>query len=156
MKSTGLSYKNIKPPSTSTNILDPLLNYVGTKTRVELKGCCLKQNEISFNHGKAVNIYIVYEINRNFGISSYPTLENILFGVVKLTKHPDFDQCKYSGYGFEFDRKGFFSLGNEICRNVTIFGVDISSSPHIDNKKKDILIVVKCPTQELEHTPTAK
>ena len=31
----------------------------------------------------------------------------------------------------------FFSLGNEIIRNVITFGVDTSSSPHIDNKKKD-------------------
>ena len=32
----------------------------------------------------------------------------------------------------------------------------MSSSPHIDNKKKDILILGKCPTQELEQTLTAK
>ena len=64
-------------------------------------------------------------------------------GAVKLTKHPDIDQYKYSGYGAGFDRKGFFSLGNEIGRNVIIFEVDMSSSPHIDNKKKDVLILVK-------------
>ena len=32
----------------------------------------------------------------------------------------------------------------------------MSSSPHIDNKKKDILIFGKGPTQGLEHTPTAE
>ena len=69
---------------------------------------------------KIVNIYIVCEINKNFNISSYPTLENCLFGAVKLTKHPDIDQYKYSGYGIGFDRKAFFSLGNEIGRNVII------------------------------------
>ena len=83
-----------KPPSTSNNILNPLLNYVGTKMRVELKESCLKQDKISFNHGKIVNIYIVHEINKNFNISSYPTLENCLFGAVRLTKHPDIDQYK--------------------------------------------------------------
>ena len=31
----------------------------------------------------------------------------------------------------------------------------MSSSPHIDNKKKDILILGKGPTQGLEHTMTA-
>ena len=82
------------PPSTSNNILNPLLNYVGTKMRVELKESCLKQDKISFNHGKIVNIYIVYKINKNFNISSYPTLENCLFGAVRLTKHPDIDQDK--------------------------------------------------------------
>ena len=37
----------------------------------------------------------------------------------------------------------WISIGDEIERNVTIFGVDMSSSPHIDNKKKDILILGK-------------
>ena len=32
----------------------------------------------------------------------------------------------------------------------------MSSSPHIDNKKKDVLILGKGPTQGLEHTLTAK
>ena len=59
-----------------------------------------------------------------------------MFGAVKLTKHPDIDQCNYSGYGIGFDRKGFFSLGDDIGRNFIIFGVDMSSSPLIDNKKK--------------------
>ena len=37
-------------------------------------------------------------------ISSYSTLENCLFGAVKLTKHVDIDLYKYSGYGIGFDR----------------------------------------------------
>ena len=32
----------------------------------------------------------------------------------------------------------------------------MSSSPHIDNKKKNILSLGKDPTQRLEHTPTAE
>ena len=32
----------------------------------------------------------------------------------------------------------------------------MSSSAHIDNKKKDILIIGKGPTQRLEHTLTAE
>ena len=69
-------------------------------------------------------------------MSSYPTLENFLFGTVKLTKHVDVDQYKYSGYCIGFDRKVFFSIGNEIGRNVIIFGVYMSSSTKIHNKKK--------------------
>ena len=79
-----------------------------------------------------------------------------MFGAVKLTKHVDVDKYKYSGYGIGFDRKEFFSIGDEIGRNVIIFGVDMSSSLHIDNKKKDILILGKGPTQGLEHTLTAE
>ena len=37
-----------------------------------------------------------------------------------------------------------------------IFGVHINSSSHIVDKKKDILILSKGPTQELEHTLTTK
>ena len=118
-----MSEESAKPPSTSNNILNPLLDYVGTKARVEFKGSCLKQNKFSFDLRKIINIYIVYKINKNFNISSYPTLENCLFGAIKLTKHPDTDQYKYSGYGIGFDKKRFFVLGNEIGRNVTIFGV---------------------------------
>ena len=55
-----------------------------------------------------VSIYIVYEINKNFSISDYPTLKNCLSGVVSLTKHYDLDKYKYSGYGIEFDRHGLF------------------------------------------------
>ena len=40
------------------------------------------------------------------------------------------------------------------CNN---FGVDMSSSVHVDNKKKDILIIRKGPTQGLgEHLLTAE
>ena len=60
-----------------------------------------------------------------------------MFGAIDLTKHPDIDQYKYSGYGIGFDRKGFLSLFNEVGRNVTYFGVDVSSPSRIDNKRKD-------------------
>ena len=36
--------------------------------------------------------------------------------------------------------------------NVIIFGIDMSSSVHIDNKKKDILILGIDPTQVLDDT----
>ena len=55
---------------------------------------------------------------------------------------------------FFFDR--FFSVGKGVGKNVIIFGVDMSSSPHIDNKQKDILIIGKGPTQGLEHALTAE
>ena len=54
---------------------------------------------------KIVNIYIVYEINKNYNISSYPTLENSLFRAVKLSKNVDIDQYKYCRYGIGFYRK---------------------------------------------------
>ena len=149
-----MSDESIKPSSTPNKMLNPSLDYVGTKVRVKCNEDCLKQEKITFNHGKIVNIYIVYEIERSVNISSYPTLENCLFGAVKLTKHVDVDLYKYSGYGIGFDKKGSYSIGNDIDRNVIIFGVDMSSSPYINNTKKDVLILGKGPIQGLEHTLT--
>ena len=55
-------------------------------------------------------MYIVYETERSGNISSYPTLENCLFGAGKLTKHDnDVDLYKYSGYGIAFDRMIFLN-----------------------------------------------
>ena len=111
----------------------------------------MKQDKVTFNHGKIVNIYIVYELSM-FHVGSFFTLEDCLFGAVSLSKNADIDKYKYSGYAIGFNRKGSYSIGNEVGRNVIIFGVDVSSSPHIDNKGKDILILGKCPTQGLgEH-----
>ena len=104
-----------------------------------------------------VNVYIVYEISKNINISDYPTLENCLFGAVKLTKNADIDKYGYSGYGIGFDRRSSFSFpGGGFGQNVLIFGVDMSFSAHIDNKKKDILVLGKGPTQGLEHTLIAE
>ena len=38
----------------------------------------LKQDKITYTPGKIVNIYIVYEISKNFNFSSYPTLKNLV------------------------------------------------------------------------------
>ena len=35
---------------------NPQLSYLGTKTRLELRGSCLKQDKITFNNEKIVNI----------------------------------------------------------------------------------------------------
>ena len=57
-----------KSPSAHNNFLDPLLNYLGAKTRVKFDGSCLKQDKIT-------NIYVVYETNKHPPISSFPTLQ---------------------------------------------------------------------------------
>ena len=74
-----------------------------------------------------------------------------------MTKNTDIDKNGYSGYGIGFDRRSSFSFpGGGFGQNILIFGVDMSSSSHIDNKKKNILVLGKGPTQELEHTLTAE
>ena len=143
-KSKGLSAESIKPPTTSDNSLTPELNYYGTKTRVKFTGSCLKQSKISYTHGKVVNIYIVYELGASSSHVNDPALKNCLFGVVTLTKNVDIDKYGYSGYGVGFDRRSSFSFpGGGFGQNVLVFGVDMSSSAHIDNKKKDLLVLAK-------------
>ena len=142
-KSIGLSDERRNSNTASNYKIAPELSYYGTKTRVEFNENCLKQDKVTYNHGKIVNIYIVYEISKNYNISTNPALENCLFGAASLTKNADIDQYKYSGYGIGFDRKGEFSFGNGFDRNYIIFGADLSSSSHANNKKSNILVLGK-------------
>ena len=65
-------------------------------------------------------------------------------GAVSITKNAGIDKNKYSGYGTGFDRTGVYLLPDgSFGRNVVIFGADMNSSVHIDNKGKDILILDK-------------
>ena len=69
-KSKRLSDESIKSPSTPNNFLNPKLSYYGNKIGVIFSGSCLKQDKITYNHGKIVNIDIVYEINKHFNSNS--------------------------------------------------------------------------------------
>ena len=61
------------------------------------------------------------------------------------------EKYKYSGYGIGFDgRSSFLFLSGGFGQNILIFGADMSSSIHIDNKKKDILVLGRGLTQGLE------
>ena len=105
---------------------------------------------------KAVNIYIVYELGASNSNVNDPTIKNCLFGAVTLTKNADIEKYKYSGYGTGFDRRSSFLFpSGGFGQNVLIAGVDMSTSTHIGNKKKDILVLGKGPTQGLKSTLTA-
>ena len=141
-QSKGLSNESIKPPTTSSNSLNPRLSYYGTKIRVQFAKKCLKQPNHIFTHKKIVNIYIVYELAASSSHTNAPTIKNYLFGAVTLTKNADIEKYKYSGYGIGFDRRSSFSFpSGGSGQNVLIFGADMSSSIHIDNKEKDILVI---------------
>ena len=106
-----MSNESIKPPSAPNNFLTPSLNYVGIKIRVKFSRSCLKQDKVTYTHRKIVNIYIVYEINKNDNtIISDPTLENCSFGAVTLTKNVNIVSYGYSGYGIGFDKKMKFFI----------------------------------------------
>ena len=98
-QSKGLSDERINSMRTPNHNITPNVDYYGTEARAEFNGSRLKQGSVTFNHGRVVNIYIVYEISKSVSISDYPTLENCLFGAVSFTKNTNIDRSKYSGYG---------------------------------------------------------
>ena len=137
-----MSNKSIKAPN---NSLAPTLKCIGKRMYVKFSGSCLKQDKITLNHKKIFNIYIVYDLKsilNNFDL----TLQNCLFGAVKLTKNSDIDKYKYSDYGIGFDSKGTFSHPSGRI------GADMSSSAHPNDKTKNILILGEGFIQGLDDT----
>ena len=103
-----------------------------------------------------VNIYVVYKLDpisstRN---TDY-TIQNTLFGAMKITKNTDSAKNNYTGYGLCFDEDSEFGhtvkQGNfnrtTNAKNVIIFDVDMSSSVHATNREKNIYVVGKEFTQ---------
>ena len=130
-----------------------LVEFTGKNIYGKFKGSCLKQDKVTFNHEKIVNIYIVYDLESNLN-NFDPTLENCLFGAIKLTKNSDINKYIYSGYGLGFGSKGTFSHpdGTSFGQNVLIFGVDMSSSVHASNRTNNILVLGKDFTQGISGT----
>ena len=84
-KSKGLSDEAIKIPD---NTLVPELIYSVKGIHVKFNESCLKQDKITFNYGKMVNIYIFYALKSTLNYDENINLENCLFGAVKITtKH---------------------------------------------------------------------
>ena len=76
-----------------------------------------------------------------------------MFGAVKLTKNAVPDKYKCSGYGIGVDSRSEVSLPDgSMSKDAIIFGVDMSSCVHIDNKKIYFLILGKGETQGLDNT----
>ena len=59
-----------------------------------------------------------------------------MFWAVKLAETDNPEKYGHSGYGEGADVRSQFSWSNgSLFKNVVIFGVDNSSSAHVDNKK---------------------
>ena len=133
--------ESIKFLLTSNNRFNTIKKYTdNAKLQVKFE----KQEKITFTHIQVVNIYTFNEIllwsytkGADFGLG------NFLFAAVNLIKNVDPDKYSYTGYGIEFDAPGNFLLsdGSDFGKNTIIFNADVSSSVHIDNSKKDILIL---------------
>ena len=94
---------------------------------MNFNGHCLIKNNISIPK-KVINLHISYTLGpqlRNW--STDFTLDNYLFGSVKLTKNGHLDKYKFTGYSIGFDSRSDLYLQMEaIGKNVNIFGADMS------------------------------
>ena len=65
-----------------------------------------------------------------------------LFESFKQYKNADPDKHVCSGYGFRFNsRLKFWLLDGSVIKNFIIFGADMNSSVHINNKRKEMFLV---------------
>ena len=129
--------------------------------RVSVHGNYFTQNKPLKISGSAMNICIVYKLNpisstRN---TDY-TIQNALFGAMKITKNADSSKNNYTGYGLCFDegdefghtvKQGNFNRTTN-ARNVIIFVVDTSSSIHATNRANNIYFMGKGLTQGINDT----
>ena len=139
-ESKGLSNEKISSITTPNYDRAPSLAYDNVRIKLKFIGVLLKQDKITYNHEPIVNIYIVYRLGPS--ITSDITLEKCLFGAVKITKILKINT--YSGYGIVFDSKVSFSHPREeYGKNVIIFGADLSSSVHTNNRANNILVLGK-------------
>ena len=97
-----------------------------------------------------VNLFIVYELDtwsQDLNVALIACLE------VYITKNADTDKYFCSWYGIRFDFWSLFSIPNfDWIENVAIFGANISSSVHSDDKENDILVLSKGQIQGLNGT----
>ena len=136
-KSNGMSKENIEHITNWSSNCAPTFVDDHLLREINFNGHCLIKNYIS-TPKKVRNLYISYTLvpqlrnpNTDF------TLCNWLFESVKLTKNA----YLYTGSDKGFDsRSELLSTVVSYGKNVITFGVDISSSVHVDNKGKDIIL----------------
>ena len=130
------------------------------KLRVRSNGCYIIQSK-ALKLNNTVNIYIGYRLNpisstRN---TDY-TIQNALFGAMKITKNINYSKNNYTGYGLCFDEEGTFTHtireGNfdhtTAARNVIIFGVAMSFSVHATNRANNIYVMGEALVQGINDT----
>ena len=99
-----------------------------------------KKNEnATYTPPSGINYFIVSELDAwSRDLNPAFTLKDCLFGGVKLAKNADPDISAYSCYDIGFDSNSEFPLtDSSVGKNVSICGVDISSSVHTGRKGKN-------------------
>ena len=157
-KSTGVFNYNMKAVGNSGGEFSYLID--DGKLCVRSNGCYFTQSK-ALKLNNTVNIYIVYRLNpisstRN---TDY-TIQNALFGAMKITKNTDYSKNNSTGYGPCFDKRGTFTHtiqeGNfdhtTAARNLIIFGVVMSFSVHATNRANNIYVIGEALVQGINDT----
>ena len=123
------------------------------RTHVYLQGNHFQQNNVIIpNNNNVINIYVVYKLDPTSSIRNTDyTIQNALFGAMKITKNTNSSKNNYTGYGLCFDEGGEFGhtvrQGNfdrtTNAKNVIFFGADMSSSIHATNRANNIYVMGK-------------
>ena len=154
-KSNGISKENIESRTKSDSNFAPGFVDHHVLSDIDFNEDCLIN--VIYIPKKVINVYISYTLNpwlRNLNTDF--TLNNCWFVSVKLTKNADPDRYKYVGYGIGFDsRSVFLFTDGNMGEKFIAFGADMNWSVQIDDKGKDILILVEGPTQGLDDTTLA-
>ena len=163
-KSTGIDNlsinSNLKAIPNTQGLL-PILENNGWMN-LKFNGNYFEQNKVLHpSTSNVVNIYVVYKLDPiSLTRNADYTIQNTLFGTVKITKNTNISKNKYEGYGICFDEGGEFShmvkKGNfdhtTLARNVLIFCADMNFNSHANNKANNIYVMGKDFIQGINNT----
>ena len=155
-----IQIKNVLNSVQNTKTVAPDIKNINGQLYVSFNGNYFEQDPITIPNN-VINTYVVYKLNpisstRN---TDY-TIQNTLFGAMKITKNTDSSKNNYKGYGLCFDegsefghtvKQGNFNRTTN-AKNVIIFGVDTSSSIHATNRANNIYVMGKYFIQGINDT----
>ena len=149
-----LTKKLTASTTTGNSFLRSVNQYGDSSFCLIFKGSYLKHKKAIFTPPNRINVVIIHKLDTwSQDLNSDFTLKDCLFEGVKLAKYSDPGKYIYSGYGIGFDSRSKFSLPDgSVGKSFIIFGIDMNSFVHIDNKKKDILILSIDPKQGSDNT----
>ena len=153
-KSNGTSEESIENITKSDSNSEPTFVDHFILPVINFNGHCLIKSNISIPK-KVINLYISYTLCSQLkNLNTDFALNDCLFGSVQLIKNADLDKYKNTDYDIGFDScSEFLFTDGSYRKNVA---ADMSSSVHVDNKGKVILILGEGPTQGLDDTTTAE
>ena len=116
-----------------STVIDFLNNY----KVINFSNSCLKTDATIYpKFNLPINIYFV--INASNPPSTTIDLANPLYGMMFYIKNgkQDLNKYPYSGCGVSFGSKKYAHSNGKDCYDRVIFGVDMSDSNDVENKKK--------------------